>query len=75
MQISCTATESLHPEERFRQGQRVANCCAAGPTTISTHALEQYGYSLAHSQVGQDKQVIRKRPDQELVAEESTQAT
>ena len=41
---------------------------------ISSHVLKQCGYSLAHSKVGQGTQVIRKRPDQELVAEESTQA-
>jgi hypothetical protein len=27
-QISCTVSDSLHLEERFRQGHRVANCCA-----------------------------------------------
>jgi hypothetical protein len=62
MQISCTASESLHLEERFRQGHRVANCCADGPTTISSHALKQYGYSLANYKVGQRAQIIRKRP-------------
>ena len=41
---------------------------------ISSHVLKQCGYSLAHSKVGQGTQVIRKRPDQELVAEESIQA-
>jgi len=34
---------------------------------ISSHVLKQCGYSLAHSKVGQGTQVIRKRPDQELV--------
>jgi len=62
MQISCAASESLHLEERFRQGHRVAKCCGDGPITISSNALKQYGYSPAHSEDGQRTQVVRKRP-------------
>jgi hypothetical protein len=59
-QISCTVSDSLHLEERFRQGHRVANCCAQ----LLSH-LTFYSNTITlqrMARMAKSTQVVRKRP-------------